>query len=457
MLRATSFTIAVTCGALTASAILPSPAQTGEGGDSAYSPRDYVPGEAVVGLRDGTERVIRLPRGLAVARATSLLERAPGIRYANRNWRARASVPPLDHGRAGEPGGWRSDQWNFLGKPGGIRAVPAWRRLEEDGRPGAEGVTVAVVDTGIAYTDWDHPPGFAASPGFGPATSFGPGRDFVDGGLPVDHNGHGTHIASTIAEAVTLGEPSPEGEPDYLTGLAYNATLMPVRVLDRRGMGTAAIVAQGIRWAADNGARVINVSLQLPPKVRRCAQVRTICRAIRQARRGGALVVAAAGNATGGQGQVLFPAAAPGALAVGASTESGCLASYSHHGRRLDLIAPGGGSARPAVTRRRCHDDREFIRQVSFKCFDPGLQCRPGYTEFAIVPSRGTSMAAAHVSGVAALVAAARAAGQDPAPQRLRKRLLCSARPLGKPWFHGAGLLDAARATSRGAPPRCRR
>jgi serine protease len=470
MLQRRTATIATACAVLAGAAVAhgPAPASTGKAsvpaeasaggnGTAAGQSRDHVPGEVILGLESGGEHVVRLPAGLGVPRAKSMLERLPAIRYANRNWRARAAIPPLDKGSSGLPGGWREEQWNFLGKPGGIRAIGAWHRLVRDGRPGARDVRVAVVDTGIAYANWGHPPGFRASPGFTASTSIGPGRDFVDDGLPLDRNGHGTHIAGTIAEQVTVGEPAANDEPDYLTGLAYNATLMPVRVLDEHGEGTAAVVAQGMRWATDNGAEVINVSLQLPARVRRCSQVRTICRAVRHARRNGALVVAAAGNAVGAPHRVLFPAAAPGAMAVGASTESGCLAAYSHHGRQLDLIAPGGGQARGAVARPRCRDDRAPIRQVSFKCFHPGIFCAGDYRTFTIVPSHGTSMAAAHVSGVAAMLRAARAAGRDPAPQRLERRLRCSARPLGRPRFHGAGLLDATGATRKRPPARCTR
>lgn len=411
----------------------------------------FVPDEVVVGLRGGGERVLRLPEGVRPTEAIAALADEPEIRYANRNWIATPAIDPLDRGRSGEVGGWRADQWNFLGRPGGVRAPRAWVRLARAHRWGtAARVTVAVVDTGVAYRG-PPPPRFAPSPDLA-SRQFVPGHDFVSGGPPLDENGHGTHIAGTIAAQVTLDEPAPEGLPD-LTGLAYSARLMPIRVLDRRGTGTSATVAKGIRWAARNGADVINLSLQLPDGVRSCEQVRGVCRAARRARRMGALVVAAAGNLNGGgRDRVLFPAAAPGAIAVGASTENGCLSAYSHHGSRLDLLAPGGGRPYRKVARPRCRGDGEPIRQVSLDCF-PARSCH-AYDRFEIRPNTGTSMAAAHVSGVAALIRATGAIGPDPSPRRLRKRLLCAARPVGGPRFHGAGLLDATRATgSRG----CRR
>ncbi len=214
----------------------------------------------------------------------------------------------------------------------------AWDQLLAAGRPGGEGVTVAIVDTGVAYTP---APGYAASPDFAGAR-FAPGIDLVDDDAqPLDENGHGTHTAGTIAEQITLGQVSPT--PDYLTGIAYGATLMPVRVLDADGAGSTDDVAEGITWAARNGADVINVSLNFSPLVTSCRQVPTVCAAIRKADEQGALVVGSAGNAldASGRDRSLYPAAAPKAFSVGATTEDGCLAGYSYYGSRTDLLAPG--------------------------------------------------------------------------------------------------------------------
>jgi serine protease len=404
----------------------------------------FVPGEVVVGLEGGGTRVVQLRPGVEVDDAVGELRNDPGVAYANPNWVARAALSPLDGGRSGAPGGWRRDQWNFLGAPGGIRVPKAWDRAIAGGAPGAFGTTVAVVDTGIAYPASPQPSGFAPSPDFDPS-QFVPGPDLIDGDdEPLDENGHGTHVAGTIAEQVTVGQAAPQKD---LTGLAYGAQLMPVRVLDSQGAGNSADVAAGILWAARHGADVINVSLQLPSRVKRCKQVRNVCRATRKAKKHGALVIAAAGNSTGGGGRprASFPAQAPGVVSVGASTESGCLAAYSNFGRGVDLVAPGGGAAKASVEKRRCRDDAQAVRQLSFDCFPSGF-CTD-FDDFDIRPDIGTSMAAAHASGVAALVQASEAAGSDPSPKRLRKRLRCTARDAKPPRFYGAGLLDAARAT----------
>ncbi len=408
---------------------------------AARDARAYVPGEVVVGLDGGGSTVAELPSGTSVAAGIAALEREPGVRSAAPNWIARASLTPLDQGSAGIPGGWVADQWSFLGRPGGVRVSRAWDRLLVAGRPGGQGVTVAVVDTGLAY---EAAPGYAPSPDFA-GTRFAPGIDLVDDDAqPLDENGHGTHTAGTIAEQVTVGKVSPA--PDYLTGIAYGATLMPVRVLDADGAGSTDDVAEGISWAARNGADVINLSLNFAPDVERCRQVPTVCEAIRRATDEGAIVIGAAGNAVeaAGRHRALFPAAAPKALAVGATTEDGCLADYSYFGARTDLLAPGGGAPRPVAARPACMNDAIPIVQLTYACFP--MNCAGAHRTFAIRPDVGTSVSAAHTSAVAALVIASGVAGSDPGPARVARRLQCTARPRAPQRYYGAGLLDAKRA-----------
>ena len=312
------------------------------------------PHQLVVGLAGGAAKVAELAPGASLAERAARLRRRPGVRSAAPNWLAHASDAPLDQGSAGVVGGWAADQWSLGPRPGGIRAAAAWDRLIAAGRPGGAGVVVAVVDSGIAYQDSaEH----AASPDF--SSAFVPGIDLIDDDdQPLDENGHGTHVAGTIAEQATFTSPSPT--PDYLTGIAYGVSLMPIRVLDASGVGSTDDVATGILWAARHGAGVINVSLNFDPEVNSCRDIPTVCTAIRKADRLGAFVVASAGNALGARGRdrALFPGAAPGAFAVGATTEDGCLAEYSYFGRRTDLLAPGGGPARPGSASRPACDGR---------------------------------------------------------------------------------------------------
>ncbi len=399
------------------------------------------PDQLVVGLADGATRVAELAPGTSVAERAAQLRRRPGVRSAAPNWLAHASTEPLDQGTAGTVGGWAADQWSLGPRPGGIRAPAAWDRLIAAGRPGGSGVVVAVVDSGIAYED---AAGHAASPDF--SSAFVPGIDLVDDDdQPLDENGHGTHVAGTIAERATFASPSPT--PDYLTGIAYGVSLMPVRVLDASGVGSTDDVATGILWAARHGAHVINVSLNFDPQVDSCRDVPTVCTAVRKADRLGAFVVASAGNALDARGRnrALFPGAAPGAFAVGATTQDGCLAEYSYFGRRTDLLAPGGGPARTGgASRPACEDDSLPILQLTYACFP--MNCDGAWQRFAIRPDVGTSMSAAHASAVAALVLGAGAAGPNPDPQRLALRLRCTAVSAKPKRFYGPGRLDAQRA-----------
>lgn len=421
-----------------AAAASPSPA-AGEG------IAEHVPGEVILGYENGRTDLAQLPDDVAVGDAVDRLERRSRVEFAVPNYVATAAalVDPLDVGTAMVPGAWAADQWSFLAQPGGIRVRGAWDRLATAGRSGGARVTVAVVDTGIAYAPTLE--GRDAAPDFNPAQFVG-GIDLVDDDdRPLDENGHGTHVAAIIGEQLTLGRPATSN--DYLTGIAYGAKLMPIRVLDHAGAGAASDIAAGILWAAKHGADVINVSLQFDTSITSCEQVPTVCTATKRAARRGAIVIAAGGNALEGFGRrgPLFPAAAPGVLALGATTEHGCLADYSHFGKGIEMVAPGGGSPRFDANRPECRADNRPILALTLECF-PG-PCSLGlYGAFAIRADTGTSMASAHTSAVAALVIAAGTAGKKATPKQIARRLRCSARPLSPRRFYGAGQLDALRA-----------
>jgi serine protease len=344
---------------------------------------------------------------------------------------------PDDPGRSAGPSGWSLLQWNFLGRYG-VDAPQAWANLIAAGAAGGRGVTVAVLDTGIAYP---RPKGSAQGGSDFRRSRIVPGYDFIDGDSdPSDENGHGTHVASTIAEATNNGY--------GLTGLAYGVRIMPVRVLDRYGDGDAATIGRGVRFAANHGAKVINLSLSFAARTT-ASQISALLDAIKYAHKKGVLVVAGAGNL--GRAAVSFPARGAHVLAVGATTQHGCLASYSNRGAGVDLVAPGGGSDAAIAGDPLCRAGRpgRAIYQVTMLA--------PGADRFGVRGFIGTSMAAPHVSATAALVVASGVIGDDPSPATIQARLKKTARDLGRPGvdqIYGSGLVDAATATMRGQPRR---
>jgi serine protease len=349
-----------------------------------------------------------------------------------------ASYIPNDPGTTHTPGGWQQLQWNFAG-PFGVDAPRAWANLAADGARGGggRGVVVAVLDTGIAYSNRGR---FRRSPDF-TSTQFVAGYDFVDHDpYANDRNGHGTHVAGTIAEAT--------GNHRDLTGLAYGVRLMPVRVLDSEGEGDASVIAQGVRFAVNHGARVINLSLEFSSFVT-ASDIPELLEALRYARHRGVLVVAAAGNE--GHRAIAYPARAPKVVSVGATTEHGCLASFSNDGSGLTLVAPGGGPDADLPGDPNCHPEEPAGRDIFQVTFTGSSPRRFG------IPSGydGTSMATPHVSATAALIIASRVLGPNPTPAQLIARLRATARKLGSPGDHtlyGSGLVDAGAATAPGGP-----
>ncbi|HKZ15097.1 MAG TPA: S8 family serine peptidase [Solirubrobacterales bacterium] len=403
---------------------------------------------------------VGLPRGAGVLATARALRAKPNVAYAEPNYAAHASavelepVDPddpgtLEPGATGSttiPGGWATRQWDFLDytgtataklpiSPGGIDAPGAWANLEAVGRPGGQGVVVAVLDSGIAYRDLGTT--YVRSPDFS-AEQFVPGEDFVDRDrLPLDENGHGTHVAGTIAEQTNNGI--------GMTGLAYGVKLMPVRVLNRANVGYANRIAAGIRFAVEHHAQVINMSFNFA-----CGEkVPQVDEALREAYEHGIVTVASGGNlsssASSAKSCVSEPATGPRVIGVGGTTEGGCIGSYSLAGKAIDVVAPGGGEPAagcPSILSRP-------IYQVTLKA---------GTTNEFAIPSNyaGTSMAAAHVSATVALILASGVIPTGLRPEAkvraVTQRLKVTARSLGYPkTVQGAGLIDAARATTPGS------
>jgi subtilisin family serine protease len=302
---------------------------------------------------------------------------------------------------AGDPRA--ADQWSLQGDDA-MGAASAWRQTT-----GGD-VTVAVVDSGIDLSHPDLAANLWTNPGEIPGNGIDDdgngyvddvhGYDFVDrDGTPQDANGHGTHVAGIIG---ARGDNGIGG-----TGVAWQAKLMAVRVLDADARGTTSGVAQGIRYAVANGARIINLSLAGP------SSTSDLEDAIVFARDHGVLVVAAAGNDGADLRQSpTYPATyrEENVLGVAATAPSGALAPVSDYGTGADLAAPGVDILSTAL--------------------GGGYEWRTG-----------TSMAAPHVAGALVLLAAAR---PDLDWRGLRDALLAGVRHNGLPVETGA--LDAASA-----------
>lgn len=332
-------------------------------------------------------------------------------------------------------------QWHLHSDGGGMNAETAWDLVPQ----GAAGVTVAVIDTGVAFETYT---------GSGPlgAKHFEPAPDlagvpivapwnFIDGDTHAnDENGHGTHVSSTIVEATNNGAGG--------AGVARGASLMPLKVLDYSGNGTGAHLVEAIYYAVDNGADVINMSLGFPdtgnpePNGAVCGEIPGLHDALAYAAAQNVVVVAASGN--DGGAVVSCPAAHPTVIAVGATDGAGAVTWYSNSGDALDITGPGGdpnvdldGDGHP-----------DGILQETY-CFDwLSLFFSGNFNTFCSSYQSGTSMASPQVAGVAALLLAV-----DPqltAPQ-VRYLLETTAVDRGDPGWdpaYGHGALDATGAIS---------
>jgi serine protease len=391
----------------------------------------YVPGEVVVRHNgDPSAQLVHVRDGDSVRQAVSELRREPNVDYAVPNFVARAAAFPSDAASGPNDPGFPL-QWNFSG-PFGINVPEAWVLAARRGAPGGRGAIVAVLDTGLAYRTLGR---FRRAPDLGAVV---PGYDFVDEDRqPFDLNGHGTHVAGTIAEATNNRRAA--------TGIAYAAKVMPVRALDRFGAGDAVTVSRGIRYAVRHRADVINMSLEFPAFVG-AAQIPQVMSAIRYAHRRGVVMTAVAGN--GASASVLpYPGRARDVIAVAATTERGCRAEYSNAGAQVDVSAPGGGrdaaAGADAWDAAHCDPsaDGASVYQQTFGTDLAHFALPSGYY--------GTSMATPHVSGLAALIIASRRLGRNPAPDAVQRLIERTARDVGPTGFdtsYGNGLVDAAAA-----------
>ena len=338
--------------------------------------------------------------------AAQRLRVQPDVEYAQPRYRVRAMSAPNDP--------FYTLQWNYpqLGMD------RAW----DINNGGSSNVVVAILDTGVAFRSavlrytgiaWQRDDGvmfpalgpvdipFAPAPDLG-AERFVAPRDFIwDDQLPFDMSGHGTHVAGTIGQLTNNGVGG--------AGMASNVRLMPVKVIDSEWdfifnspfVGTDDTVARGIRYAADNGADVINMSLGRtgPPAP-------AVESAVAYAVSHGSFVAVAGGNEFDGGTQRLaeFAPRIDGMVAVGATGRDRLRASYSVQGSFIELVAPGGDFARGGSAGGILQQtlDLELVETYT------GSVARyraPRFDVFAHYYFEGTSMSTPHVSGLAALLA----------------------------------------------------
>ncbi|MGI5836364.1 MAG: S8 family peptidase [Chloroflexota bacterium] len=283
-------------------------------------------------------------------------------------------------------------QWNFKV----IQAEDAWEITT-----GSDKVTVAVLDTGIDATHPDL------------AGKLEAGYDFLnDDSDPTDDSGHGTHNAGIIGAASNNGM--------GVAGLSWGARIMPLKVLDNSGVGPDSVIARGIVHATDHGARIINMSFGSSM----ASQV--LARAVRYAYDKGVLLVAAAGNTAHRDNAPIYPASFEQVLAVGAVDETGELGDFSQHHPYVGVSAPG-----VKIT-------STFWREAGFGSY---------------ASASGTSSAAPHVSGLAALIWSVNPSLTNDQVKQIIERNVDDLGVPGRDEYYGTGRINAYKAVHAVASP----
>ncbi|MBI4354171.1 MAG: S8 family serine peptidase [Candidatus Omnitrophica bacterium] len=396
--------------------------------------------------------VLELAKDTPVEEAAAAYRADPHVAYAEPNYLRTAQDFPRslpddtyvdpNHSRAWSTGAWGQAHEDLWGAKT-LQADRAWALTQ------GEGVVVAVIDSGVDYLHNDLAPNIWTNPGEIPDNRLDDdgngfiddvrGWDFVSNDAdPMDDNGHGTHVAGTIAAV---------GNNTYgIIGVAPKAKIMPVKFLDAGGGGPDADAAAAVRYAVDAGAAVLNNSWGGP------GDSLTLREAFAYAAASGALSVAAAGNdGTDADWLVFAPASFETLLSVAAVDIADRRCDFSNWGMSVDVSAPGGGS--------RSTDGTNLLGAniLSMRSNNRGL---PTGNPQLVVGSefyraRGTSMACPHAAGVAALLFSKY---PSESLEAIRGRLLAGTQPIDA--FNpddggllGAGRLDAYQALTLAPQP----
>ncbi len=369
-------------------------------------------GQVVATGRYAPTSVLRVRPTLHPQAVLESLRQNPHVRAADFNYHRRLLWEPNDP--------LYPLQWAL--HPGVLNLPSAWDTIQG----GSNTVRVGILDSGVAFEDFPIPTyeqaEVASADGWyhqAPdlaETQFAPGYDAVhQDDHPNDQHGHGTHVAGIIAQSTNNA---------YGTaGIAFDVTLVPIQVANYQGSVHDDWLVDGLAYALQAGVHILNMSFGGPDSSS------VVHAALQQADSAGILLVAAAGNS--GAPPVLYPAAYPEVIAVGAVRQNLERASYSSYGDALDLVAPGGYW-------------QDSIPGILQQTYAPVSDSVAHVDTFAFVYKSGTSMAAPQVAGVAALLMSAGASAAQ-----ARQALFATAHDLGPPGWdpeYGHGLVDAAAA-----------